>query len=479
MQERQGREDSYSGDSCRSTGQDQRKLHRHATAKFRARLAEPGNELLRANERISHLNAVLRAIRHVNQLIVREQEAVPLLQQACTALVEMRSYTLAWAVLLENGQVVAIAQAGGGDSFQAVRDSLAQGALPGCARRALAQTGPVPTPVRAKLCELCPLLADDPDSSGLAVRLEHGGKVYGVLSVHLPAGQAFLDEEIDLVEELGGDIALALHKMAVEKDSRRLEEQYLQAQKMEAIGRLAGGLAHDFRNQLTVIDGYCQLLLAELNEDSPLYRPLREIHRAAQSSTRLTNQLLVFSRKQLLHPERTNINDILNDMATTIAKLLGEDIHVSMQLGESLGDVLVDRSQFEQAMMNLLVNARDAMPCGGQLTVQTRNVEVETDRQHLGRFMPQGRFVVLAITDTGVGMSDQTRARIFEPFFTTKGRDKGTGLGLSMIYNFVRQSGGQIFVRSELGCGTCFEIYIPRFETAASGAAAPGQESRT
>ncbi|HOD81181.1 MAG: Blue-light-activated protein [Planctomycetes bacterium ADurb.Bin126] len=453
MQERQGRKNTYSGDSRQSTGQD--------------RPAEASKELLQANRRVSHLNAVLRAIRHVNQLIVREQESESLLQHACSALVEMRSYTLAWAALLENGLAVTVVQAGAGKEFQTVRDALRQGKMPGCATRALARAGPAVTPIRADLCKQCPLLAHDPDSSGLAVRLEHAGKVYGVLSVHLPAGQAFLSEEIDLVEELGGDIALALHKMAVENDRRSLEEQYLQAQKMEAIGRLAGGLAHDFRNQLTIIDGYCQLLLAELAEDSALHRPLCEIHKAAQRSTRLTNQLLLFSRKQALHPEEINLNHVLGEMGVAVARLLGEDVHVSMQLEEPLGTVLVDRSQFEQALMNLVVNARDAMPHGGQLTVQTRNVDVLTDGRRLDNPPLQGRFVALILTDTGVGMDEQTRARMFEPFFTTKDRDKGTGLGLSMIHSFVRQSGGHIFVHSELGSGTSFEICLPRVESVA------------
>jgi len=243
---------------------------------------------------------------------------------------------------------------------------------------------------------------------------------------------------------------------------RQLEEQFRQAQKMEAVGRLAGGIAHDFNNQLTVIKGYTDILLTGMAEDAPLHEDLQEIAQACRRAQRLTGQLLAFSRKQVLRPEVTNLNDILMELQNPLSRMIGEDVRLSVIADPILGSVTVDRSQVQQAVMNLAVNARDAMPDGGRLTIETANVRLDEEYVRNHRDAQPGLHVMLAVTDTGKGMDDQTVQRIFEPFFTTKAPGKGTGLGLSMVYGFVKQSGGSIYVYSEPGRGTAFKVYLPR-----------------
>ena len=242
---------------------------------------------------------------------------------------------------------------------------------------------------------------------------------------------------------------------------REKEEQLRRAQKMEAVGRLAGGIAHDFNNQLTIIKGYCDLLLAENAEGSPTAE-LQEIHKAAERARQLTGQLLAFGRKQVLNPKVTNLNEILLEMQNPLSRMIGEDIRLSVFADPTLGNARVDRSQVHQAVMNLAVNARDAMPDGGRLTIETANVVLDPDFVRLHPDASVGPHVMLAIRDTGTGMDEQTVARIFDPFFTTKDIGKGTGLGLSMVYGFVRQSGGSIHVDSELDVGTTLKVYLPQ-----------------
>jgi len=250
----------------------------------------------------------------------------------------------------------------------------------------------------------------------------------------------------------------------IEKEAAALEEQLHQSQKMEAIGQLAGGIAHDFNNLLTVIKGYSKLSLSELREGDPLKENIEEIHKASQRAEDLTRQLLAFSRRQILDFKVLDLNTFIQDLDKMLHRILGEDIELVTLLAEDLEKVKTDPGQIEQVIMNLSVNARDAMPTGGKLTIETANVELDEEyaRVHIG--VPPGHYVMLSVSDTGVGMSPEVKEHIFEPFFTTKEKGKGTGLGLSTVYGIVKQNKGHIWFDSESGKGTTFRIYLPKVE---------------
>jgi len=244
-------------------------------------------------------------------------------------------------------------------------------------------------------------------------------------------------------------------------EEKSLAEKLNQAQKMEAIGRLAGGIAHDFNNILQVIGGYCEVLRERLPDESPLKKEIAEIARAAQRATTLTAQLLAFSRKQVLRPQVVNTRELVRSMEKMLARVIGEDVELQTFIDSATGNLLADPGQIEQVLLNLAVNARDAMPSGGKLTIETANRTFDEVyvREHPGA--RAGQYVRIAVSDTGVGMNPETLMQIFEPFFTTKEKGKGTGLGLSTVYGIVKQSEGYINCYSELGKGTTFTIYLP------------------
>ncbi len=254
-------------------------------------------------------------------------------------------------------------------------------------------------------------------------------------------------------------------------DRKRLEEQFRQAQKMEAVGRLAGGIAHDFNNLLMVIQGYADLMAERLPVGDSLRRSADQIQIAARRATALTQQLLAFSRKQMLAPKVLNVHSVVSDMEKILRRLIGEDIELQTSTDPDLWLVKADRSQIEQVIMNLAVNARDAMPRGGRLTIETANVELKDSNSHAPAVLAPGKYVMLSVTDNGCGMDASTQAHIFEPFYTTKEKGKGTGLGLATVYGIVKQSGGYIWVYSEPGRGTTFKIYLPKIQDEASSEA--------
>jgi PAS domain S-box-containing protein len=249
-----------------------------------------------------------------------------------------------------------------------------------------------------------------------------------------------------------------------ERARAKLEEQLRQAQKMESIGQLAGGVAHDFNNLLTVINGYADLMFMGLDPRDPLSLKLTEIRNAGERAAELTRQLLAFSRKQLLQPRVLTLNSLITDSTKMLKRLLGEDIELVTVLDSELGKVKADAGQMDQVIVNLAVNARDAMPDGGRLTLETRNEFLDEGYTQKHLSLLPGPYVMLAVSDTGFGMNAETLSHIFEPFFTTKEQGKGTGLGLSTAYGIVRQSGGSIWVYSEIGIGTTFKIYLPRID---------------
>ncbi|MBE0606640.1 MAG: response regulator [Deltaproteobacteria bacterium] len=249
-----------------------------------------------------------------------------------------------------------------------------------------------------------------------------------------------------------------------EEEKVKLQGQLQQAMKMEAIGRLAGGVAHDFNNILTVITGYCELLLQQVGKESPMHGELEQIKRAGDRAALMTQQLLAFSRKQIIEPKVMKLDRLVAEVLAMLARLIGEDIALQTITGKSLGSVKVDPGQFQQILMNLVVNSRDAMPGGGKIVIETANVDLDEDYCALHPYVTPGRFVMLSVSDTGKGMSDEVKAHVFEPFFTTKEKGSGTGLGLATAYGAVKQSGGSIEVYSEVGKGTTFKIHLPRVE---------------
>jgi two-component system, cell cycle sensor histidine kinase and response regulator CckA len=337
--------------------------------------------------------------------------------------------------------------------------------------------------------------------SALLIALRVQGRSIGVLSLgrHEPELPSFDEHDRDLAQALADHAALAIanarlfratqHELSerarAERALQRAEEQLAHAQKMEDVGRLAGGVAHDFNNLLTVVLSYAEMILTDLRPDDPLRADVGAIKEAGERGADLTRRLLAFSRRQALEPKALDLNQTLTGMETMLRRLLGADVALTVLPSPGLAAVKADPGQLERVVMNLAVNARDAMPAGGELTIETANVELDEafSRDHHG--VEPGPYVLLAVSDTGQGMDKATQARIFEPFFTTKERGKGTGLGLATVFGVVRQSGGHVWVYSEVGRGTTFKIYFARADGAlglpsqppASGAHARGSET--
>jgi PAS domain S-box-containing protein len=553
-------------------------------------------------ERERQLNAILRAIRNVNQLITREKDRVKLLQEACQILAETRGFRSVWILgLTPDGRAEAAAESGIGAGFAGVRAQIEGGELPECCRRALASDTPIVMASPVAQCVACSVAPQYRGTAGMAVAMRHGGKGYGVLVAALPEEMADDAGERSLFHEVAGDLAFALHDLELDQQNKRaeaalresetryrrlfddaqdgmalaeaktglivdcnralcrmverdkaelvgqpqlilhppevdaekvtrtfrqhreedsgqaledvllsrsdklvqveiraasirmndrdyllgvfrditerkqLEEQLHQAMKMEAIGRLAGGVAHDFNNALTPLMAISGILLKELSPGHPMYEDIKEMGDSGRRCADLTRQLLAFSRRQPMEMIVLNLNDAVTNMGKMLSRVIGEDIELVKFLDPDLNNTKADIGQIEQIIANLAVNSRDAMPDGGKITIETKNIYLDQDYANSHVDVCPGNHVMLAVSDTGTGIDAETRAHIFEPFFTTKEKGKGTGLGLSTVYGIVKQSGGNIWVYSEPGGGTTFKIYLPRVEEAPEEISAPKQ----
>ena len=304
--------------------------------------------------------------------------------------------------------------------------------------------------------------------SSLIAPMSVMGRIIGSVEIQAVEREAFKQEHATSMRMAANLAAVAIENVRLFERERKHEEQLRQSQKMEAVGRLAGGVAHDFNNLLTAILGYSQLMQTRLDQASPLHREVEEIQKAGQRAASLTRQLLAFSRKQVLQPKVLDLNAVVTDIDKMLVRLIGEDIEMISFPDPKLGRVKADPGQIEQVIMNLAINARDAMPQGGKLIIQTSNVTLEdsyTSKRSLS--LKPGPYVMLAVTDTGYGIDKKILPHIFEPFFTTKEQGKGTGLGLSTVYGIVNQSDGDIWVETEPGRGTTFKIYLPRVDNPA------------
>ena len=431
-------------------------------------------ERKQAEFRLGQLNRELRAISECNQILVRAKDEHTLFHDICQIICTVAGYRMAWVGLVEHDEaktVRPVAWAGEEEGYLATAHIT----------WADDERGQGPTGAAIRIGTTCYIQDCRTDSrffpwreealrrgywSTIALPLVGSeGTALGALMIYAAEADPFTPEEIHLLEELAGDLAFGIESLRNraerdqhEQERQRLETQLRQAQKMEAIGRLAGGISHDFNNLLTVINGYTDLALADLRPEDPLQPVLTAIQEAGQRAADLTRQLLLFSRKAIMQPRVLNLNELISRIIHILQRIVGEDIRLELALAPDLWLIKIDPSQIEQVLMNLVVNARDAMPRGGDLHIATRNIAT-TERADV---LADSDWVQIMIRDSGVGMDEATQAQIFEPFFTTKGPDKGTGLGLSIVYGIVTQAGGRIEVQSRSGAGTVFLITLPR-----------------
>ena len=432
-------------------------------------------EIKRAQERIEHLNKVLQAIRNVNQLIVRERDRDTLIREACRLLVDHRGYTSS-VIILTDGEdrPVFWVEAGMGAALEPLNALLESGELPPCCNLARSREIVALTVRERSACDSCPVAPVCPGEDSMCMRLVNDGAAFGYFAVVLEQGSVADVEEQSLFAETAGDIAYALRVLQtdeahreIEREHQSLQNRMLQGQKMESVGRLAGGVAHDYNNMLNVIIGYAELAIDKLGPDDPLYGDLKEILNAAARSTQITRQLLAFARKQTISPKVLDLNETVEGMLKMLRRLIGEDVDLAWLPKARSWRVKMDPAQIDQILANLCVNARDAIGGVGKITIETDNVSFdEASCAEQEGFAP-GDFVMLAVTDDGCGMDAETLDAIFEPFFTTKDTSRGTGLGLATVYGIVNQNNGFVNVYSEPGKGTIFKIYLPRHEGAA------------
>jgi signal transduction histidine kinase len=325
---------------------------------------------------------------------------------------------------------------------------------------------------RKKYCRTCPLSAIEgyDTEKSLCAQLVHNGKIFGYLIATLDRALEVDDEERSLFNEMAGDLAYTLNVLKMDADHKKseqkrkaLERQLLQSQKMESIGRLAGGVAHDYNNMLSVIIGYSELALEKAEHDKALYDDIIEILTAAKRSGDITRQLLAFARQQTIAPKVLDMNEIVESMLKMLRRLIGEDINLTWRPEAELWKVKIDPTQVDQMMVNLCINARDAIAEVGEISIATENLNLDETDWVDSEELVSGDYVLLSVSDNGSGMDKKTREKIFEPFFSTKALGQGTGLGLSTVYGIIKQNKGFVNVYSEPGKGTTFKIYLPRY----------------
>ncbi len=445
-------------------------------SKSNERLIQEINQRKQVGEELQKVNRALKTLSECNKVIVHEEEEATLLNEICRIVIEVGGYHFVWvgfAEAQEKGMVRPMSCAGYGGAY--LKDVEFQYGDNASAHNPVCECIRTGKPHIDK-----DLRKGDTDqhwrsealkrgyASLISLPLSTNGWTFGALNIYSRDVDAFDIQEVNLLRELAGELAFGIaaartrdEQQRWEEEREKLQAQLLQAQKMEAIGTLAGGVAHDFNNLLTAIQGYTEIAMLNVDQAEPMHKNLEQIHYAAERATSLTRQLLLFSRRQPMELVAINMNKTVEGLLKMLHRLIGEDITVKMDLQGDAWTVQADAGTIEQVFMNLAVNARDAMPEGGILTIKTQNVDLDDEYCKLIPEARPGKFVCLVVADTGIGMDDVVLQRIFEPFFTTKEFGKGTGLGLSVVYGIIKQHDGWINVYSEKGQGSAFKVYLP------------------
>lgn len=424
----------------------------------------------KAEERVLHLDQILRAMIDINRCFIQNLDAQELIQKTCNILVEIEGYDGALIILKDDKDNYATyAECGTGYNFTVMKQKFEEGEVFPCWEQMHSTRDIYVNTHRNKYCAQCTLIDNTVRQKLFCVHLQHEEISYGYLFVSLNRNIIIDEEEITIFSAMAEDLTAALVNINLrlagelaEKQRKQMENHLRQSQKLEAIGRLAGGVAHDFNNMLGIIIGNAEMIAYKTDESAPLQKNLKEILDAANQSASLTKQLLAFARKQTVNLRILNLNDIISGMISMLQRLIGEDIILKWLPGKDLWKVKIDPVQVHQILVNLCVNARDAISEHGEILIETKNIILDQNYCDKYSEIIPGNYVLLSVTDSGCGIEQAAMKNIFDPFYTSKSIGRGTGLGLPMVYGTVKQSKGFINVYSEEGSGTTFKIYLPR-----------------